>query len=56
VKDSMTLLTEQFVAVTGLRRAELDWDMAEVLLQRANGIPTPVGQAIKNAATSAASD
>jgi L,D-transpeptidase ErfK/SrfK len=56
VKDSMTLLTEQFVAVTGSRRAQLDWNRAEVLLQRANGIPTPVGQAIKNAATSAASD
>ncbi len=55
-KDSMTLLTEQFVAVTHSRRAELDWDRAELLLQSANGIPTPVGQAIKNAATSAASD
>ena len=55
-KDSMTLLTEQFVAATQLRNAELDWDIAEALLQRSSGVPTPVGQAIKNAATSAAFD
>jgi hypothetical protein len=54
VKDSMTMLTEQFVVATQSRAAEFDWDSAELLLQRSNGIPTPVGQAIKNAATSAA--
>ncbi len=56
VKDSMTLLTEQFVAATGSRQAELDWETAAMLLQHSSGIPTPVGQAIKNAATSAAFD
>jgi L,D-transpeptidase ErfK/SrfK len=55
-KDSMTMLTEQFVAATGSRPAKLDWDIAELLLQRSTGIPTPIGQAIKNAATSAASE
>ena len=55
-KDSMTLLTEQFVAATQLRNAELDWGIAEALLQRSSGVPMPVGQAIKNAATSAAFD
>jgi len=55
-KDSMTLLTEQFVAATRSRQAELDWATAERLLQHSSGIPTPVGQAIKNAATSAAFD
>lgn len=54
MKDSMTMLTEQFVVATQSRAAEFDWDSAELLLQRSNGIPTPVGQAIKNAATSAA--
>ncbi len=53
-KDSMTMLTEQFVAATASRAAKLDWDTAEMVLHRSNGIPTPVGQAIKNAATSAA--
>lgn len=53
-KDSMTLLTEQFVAATSLRHGELDWEVAEVLLEAATGIPSPVGRAIKNAATSAA--
>jgi L,D-transpeptidase ErfK/SrfK len=55
-KDSMTKLTEQFVAATGSRPAKLDWDIAEALLQHSTGIPTPIGQAIKNAATSAASE
>jgi L,D-transpeptidase ErfK/SrfK len=55
-KDSMTMLTEQFVAATGSRPAKLDWNIAEILLQRSTGIPTPIGQAIKNAATSAASE
>ena len=55
-RDSMTLLTEQFVVATQLRNAELDWGIAEALLQRSSGVPMPVGQAIKNAATSAAFD
>jgi L,D-transpeptidase ErfK/SrfK len=56
VKDSMTMLTEQFVAATNVRQGELNWRAAEVLLNRASGIPAPVGRAIKNAATSAASE
>lgn len=55
-KDALTLLTEQFVAVTGTRPGELDWDQAESALARANGVPAAVGRSIKNAATSAASD
>jgi L,D-transpeptidase ErfK/SrfK len=55
-RDRMTYLTEQFVAVTTTRAGELDWDIAEGLLDAANGIPAPVGRAIKNAATSAASE
>ena len=53
-KDSMTMLTEQYVAATEVRAGELDWQIAETLLERANGIPAPAGRAIKNAATSAA--
>jgi len=56
VRDRMTSLTEQFVAVTTSRAGELDWDIAEALLGTANGIPAAVGRAIKNAATSAASE
>jgi hypothetical protein len=52
----MTTLTAQFVQATNDRPAELDWDVAEVLLQRADGIPTVAGRRIKNAATSAASE
>ena len=55
-RDRMTYLTEQYIDVTATRAGELDWDIAEGLLDTANGIPAPVGRAIKNAATSAASD
>lgn len=55
-RDRMTHLTEQYVDVTATRAGELDWDIAEGLLDTANGIPAPVGRAIKNAATSAASE
>jgi len=55
-KDSLTMLTEQYVAATNERPGELDWLAAEVLLNGATGIPAPVGRAIKNAATSAASE
>jgi L,D-transpeptidase ErfK/SrfK len=50
----LTALTRQFVEVTDARPGALDWDFAESLLERADGIPADVGSAIKNAATSAA--
>jgi L,D-transpeptidase ErfK/SrfK len=56
VKDKLTLLTEQFVAVTNARPGRLYWDIAERLLERADGIPALVGREIKDAATSAASE
>jgi L,D-transpeptidase ErfK/SrfK len=55
-RDRMTYLTEQYVDVTATRAGELDWEIAEGLLDTANGIPAPVGRAIKHAATSAASE
>ena len=55
VKDSMTMLTEQFVAATDLRPGELDWRAAQLVLDRASGIPAPVGRAIENAAANAGS-
>jgi L,D-transpeptidase ErfK/SrfK len=54
VKDALTSLTEQFVAATSDRAGELDWEQAELALDRANGIPAPIGRSIKNAATGAA--
>jgi L,D-transpeptidase ErfK/SrfK len=54
-RDRMTYLTEQYIVVTTTRSGELDWEIAEGLLDAADGIPAPVGRAIKNAATSAAS-
>jgi L,D-transpeptidase ErfK/SrfK len=56
VRNNMTALTEQFVAATNARPGELDWDVAEQLLERADGVPAPAGRQIKNAATSAASE
>lgn len=56
VKNAMTALTEQFVAATGERRGMLDWDIAEVLLSRADGIPAAAGRRIDDAAASAASE
>lgn len=53
-RSILTELTEQFVAATNTRAGELDWERAEELLARADGIPVPVGRKIKNAATSAA--
>jgi L,D-transpeptidase ErfK/SrfK len=55
VRDKLTSLTEQFVAATNARPGELYWDIAEQLLERADGVPTLVGRQIKDAATSAAS-
>jgi L,D-transpeptidase ErfK/SrfK len=54
VKDALTSLTEQFVAATSTRAGELDWEQAELALDRANGVPAPIGFSIKNAATGAA--
>lgn len=53
-RSGLTRVTEQFVLATSERAGELDWDAAEAELQRASGIPAPVGRSIKNAATSAA--
>jgi L,D-transpeptidase ErfK/SrfK len=53
-RNILTTLTEQFVAATNSRAGELDWHRAELLLDRADGIPVLVGRTIKNAATSAA--
>jgi L,D-transpeptidase ErfK/SrfK len=55
-RNAMTALTEQFVAATNERRGMLDWDIAEGLLARADGIPAVAGRKIKDAATSAASE
>lgn len=54
-RNAMTALTEQFVVATNEHPGMLDWDAAEVLLDRADGIPAVAGRRIKNAATSAAS-
>ncbi len=56
LRDPLTVLTEQFVTVTEQRAGEIDWDLAEMQLAKANGLPALVGRAIKNAATSAASE
>ena len=56
IRNAMTALTEQFVLATNERPAELDWEVAEELLQLANGIPIIAGHRIKDAATSAASE
>ena len=55
-RDAMTALTEQFVAATNERPGRLDWEAAEQLLRRADGIPGIAGRRIKDAATSAASE
>jgi L,D-transpeptidase ErfK/SrfK len=55
-RDAMTALTEQFVVATNERSGALDWDVAEVLLTRADGMPAVAGHKIKDAATSAASE
>jgi L,D-transpeptidase ErfK/SrfK len=56
VRDKLTSLTEQFVAATNTRPGELYWEIAEQLLERADGVPTLAGRKIKDAATSAASE
>ena len=54
VKDPLTYVTEQFILTTGERAGQLDWHLAEQIVGRSDGIPTPVGEEIKNAAASAA--
>jgi len=55
-RDAMTALTQQFVAATNNQPGMLDWDVAETLLSRADGVPAVAGRKIKDAATSAASE
>lgn len=59
-RNAMTGLTEGFVAATRTRPGKLDWSAAQGLIDDATGIPIAVGAAtgpaIKNAATSAASE
>ncbi len=55
-KDPLTYVTESFIATTAERAGQLDWHLAEQLVKRSDGIPMPVGQEIKNAAASAASE
>ncbi len=56
LRDNLTALTEQFITATNARPGELYWDIAEQLLERADGVPTLAGRQIKDAATSAASE
>jgi len=51
--DALTSLTHKFVAATRVRSGQLDWVLAERMIERADGIPAAAGVAIKNAATSA---
>jgi L,D-transpeptidase ErfK/SrfK len=53
-KDPLTYVTEQFIATTTERAGQLDWNLAEELIERSDGIPETVGAGIKNAAASAA--
>jgi L,D-transpeptidase ErfK/SrfK len=55
VRNAMTVVTEQFVMATNDRPGLLDWDIAEDLLMRADGIPTVAGHEMNDAAASAAS-
>ncbi len=55
-RDALTVLTVQFVAATSSKSGLLDWDTAEILLARADGIPAVVGRKIIDAASSAASE
>lgn len=52
--NALTSLTQKFIAATRDRRGQLDWVLAERMIERADGIPAVSGVAIKNAATSAA--
>lgn len=56
MRDRLTAVTELYIVATGTRNGELDWHLAEEVVGRSDGIPVAVGQGIKNAATSAASN
>ena len=56
VKDPLTYVTEQFVVATNDRDGQLDWILVEEVVNRADGMPVAVGEGIKNAAASAASE
>ncbi len=53
-RNPLTQMTEQFIVATAERAGQLDWDLVETVVERADGIPETVGTSIKNAATSAA--
>ena len=55
-KDPLTFVTEQFIVATGERPGQLDWQLVEEAVNRADGMPVAVGEGIKNAAASAASE
>ena len=55
-KDALTYVTEQFVVATDERDGQLDWVLVEEVVERADGMPATVGESIKNAAASAASE
>ncbi len=55
-KDPLTQVTERFIVATAERSGQLDWDRVERVVTRSDGIPETVGQSIKNAAASAASE
>jgi len=54
VRNKLTVLTEQFVAATNARPGELYWELAEQVLERADGVPVRAGRQINDAATGAA--
>jgi L,D-transpeptidase ErfK/SrfK len=54
-KDPLSYVTEQFIVTTAGRAGQMDWHLAEEIVDRSDGIPTPVGEEIKKAAASAAS-
>jgi L,D-transpeptidase ErfK/SrfK len=54
IREPLTYVTERFIETTAERAGQLDWQLVEQLVNRSEGIPTSVGQGIKNAATSAA--
>ena len=53
-RDALTALTQQFVVATNERPGMMDWDVAETLLNRADGIPAAAGDKRINPATSSA--
>ncbi len=55
-KDLLTYVTEQFIAATNTHAGRLDWLQVEAMVERSDGIPAAIGQRIRNAATSAASE